>query len=42
MQSTTQTRLSLSSQDAQTLDRMAALYGSMKRKLYARILADLR
>ncbi|MGF6757356.1 IS200/IS605 family accessory protein TnpB-related protein [Paraburkholderia sp. GAS42] len=37
MQSTTQTRLNLPSQDAQTLDRMAELYGSMKRKLYARL-----
>ncbi|MFP3184330.1 MAG: LysR family transcriptional regulator [Paraburkholderia sp.] len=40
MQSTTQTRLSLSLQDAQTPDRMAGLYGSMKHKLYARIAAQ--
>ncbi|SFU26338.1 hypothetical protein [Paraburkholderia aspalathi] len=37
MQSTIQARLNLSSQDAQTLDQMAALHGSMKRKLYAQI-----
>ncbi|WP_109484029.1 hypothetical protein [Paraburkholderia sp. C35] len=40
MQSTTQTRLRLSSHDARTLDEMAALYGTMKRKLYARIAAN--
>jgi hypothetical protein len=40
MQSTTQSRLNLSSHDAQTLDQMAALHGTMKRKLYARIAAD--
>ena len=40
MQSTTQTRLNLSSHDARTLDAMAALYGGMKRKLYARIAAN--
>ncbi|KAA1004041.1 hypothetical protein FVF58_33405 [Paraburkholderia panacisoli] len=39
MQATTQTRLNLSSRVAQTLDQMAALHGSMKRKLYARIAA---
>ncbi|WP_242540284.1 transposase [Trinickia mobilis] len=39
MQSTTQTRLYLASRDAQTLGQMAALHGSMKRKLYARIAA---
>ncbi|MGB8416417.1 transposase [Paraburkholderia sp.] len=37
MQSTTQTRLRLPACDAQLLDRMADLYGSMKRKLYARM-----
>jgi hypothetical protein len=40
MQPTTQTRLNLPSHDAQTLDAMTALYGTMKRKLYARIAAD--
>ncbi|MGA9916882.1 MAG: transposase, partial [Paraburkholderia sp.] len=40
MQSTTQTRLYLASRDAQTLGQMAALHGSMKRKLYARIAAQ--
>ncbi|WP_193567077.1 hypothetical protein [Paraburkholderia azotifigens] len=39
MQATAQTRLYLSSSDMQTLDAMAALYGTMKRKLYARIAA---
>jgi hypothetical protein len=39
MQATAQTRLYLSSSDVQTLDGMAALYGTMKRKLYARIAA---
>jgi hypothetical protein len=38
MQATTQTRLQLLSDDeAQLLDLLAELYGSMKRKLYARI-----
>ncbi|BCG02618.1 hypothetical protein PPGU19_071860 (plasmid) [Paraburkholderia sp. PGU19] len=40
MQSTTQTRLNLPSHDEQTLDAMTALYGTMKRKLYARIAAN--
>jgi hypothetical protein len=40
MQSTTQTRLGLSSSDAQAFDRMAAFYGTMKRKLYARIIDE--
>ncbi|MFP3555513.1 transposase [Paraburkholderia sp. SIMBA_049] len=40
MQSTTQTRLYLPARDARTLDEMAALYGRMKRKLYARIAAN--
>ncbi|AUT64957.1 hypothetical protein [Paraburkholderia terrae] len=40
MQSTTQTRLYLPARDAQTLDAMAALYGTMKRKLYARVAAQ--
>ena len=39
MQATTQTRLPASSHDAQLLDRMAQLYGVMKRKLYARMAA---
>jgi hypothetical protein len=37
MQSTTQTRLWLPACDAQLQGRMAGLYGSMKRKLYARM-----
>ncbi|AMV48420.1 transposase [Paraburkholderia caribensis] len=40
MQATTQTRLQLPSVDALLLDSMAGLYGSMKRKLYARIAAE--
>ena len=40
MQATTQTRLRLSACDAQLLDRMADLYGSMKRKLYPRMAAQ--
>ena len=40
MHSTTQTRLYLPSRDARMLDAMAALYGTMKRKLYARIAAQ--
>ncbi|ASL47827.1 hypothetical protein bAD24_III10550 [Burkholderia sp. AD24] len=39
MQATTQTRLLLPDADTQLLDRMASLYGSMKRKLYARVAA---
>jgi IS605 OrfB family transposase len=39
MQATTQTRLPLAISDAQRLDQMAGLYGTMKRKLYARIAA---
>jgi hypothetical protein len=39
MPATTQTRLTLRHSDAQLLDRMADLYGSMKRKLYAHIAA---
>ena len=37
MQATTQTRLKLSDAQAHLLDRMAGLYGLMKRKLYARM-----
>ena len=40
MQATTQTRLHLPQLDVLLLDRMGELYGSMKRKLYARIAAD--
>ncbi|HEV3424181.1 MAG TPA: hypothetical protein VG105_10460 [Paraburkholderia sp.] len=39
MPATTQTRLTLRHSDAQLLDWMADLYGSMKRKLYAHIAA---
>ncbi|NIE63125.1 transposase [Burkholderia sp. Ax-1719] len=39
MQSTTQTRLTLAKADAELLDQVAALYGTMKRKLYARMAA---
>jgi hypothetical protein len=40
MQATTQTRLRLSDLDALLLDQMVELYGSMKRKLYARMAAQ--
>jgi hypothetical protein len=39
MPATIQTRQTLRDSDAHPLDRMADLYGSMKRKLYARIAA---
>ena len=39
MPATTQTRLTMRDSDARLLDRMADLYGSMKRKLYALIAA---
>ena len=39
MQATTQTRPSLSPANFEVLDQMGQLYGSMKRKLYARVAA---